>query len=137
MRILMVVRPAAGGMKEHVLALSQGLVGDGHAVEIAAPAGSDVSAAAREAGFVVHEIPLVGPLHPMRDPQAISALRRVLVARDYDVVHAHGFKAGLVARLAVALVSASKRPCMVVTAHNHVLFRDDTPASTKRRYRLV
>ena len=46
MRVLMVVRPAAGGMKEHVLALARGLSARGHSVEIAAPAASDVAAAA-------------------------------------------------------------------------------------------
>ena len=130
----MIVRPAAGGMVEHLLALSAGLVEAGHEVEVAAPADTDIATAARAAGFAVHPIPLVGPLHPVHDPLAISAVRRIVHAGAYDLVHAHGFKAGFVGRLGARLGGART---FVLTAHNHVLFRDDTPASAKARYRLV
>ena len=130
----MVVRPAAGGMKEHLLALSAGLRAAGHDVEVAAPPGSDVVEAARDAGLLVHPIPLVGPLHPLHDPAAIAAVRKVVRAGHFDLVHAHGFKAGFVGRLGAKLGGAR---VFVLTAHNHVLFRDDTPASTKSRYRAV
>lgn len=134
----MVVRPASGGMKEHVLALSAGLVSAGHSVELAAPADADVLRTARNLGMDTHPIPLVGPLHPLHDGRAISALRRVVRAGRFDIVHAHGFKAGLVARLAVqARTQTRDTPAVVVTAHNHVLFRDDTSAAKKRLYRVV
>jgi glycosyltransferase involved in cell wall biosynthesis len=137
-RVLMVVRPASGGMKEHVLGLSAGLVSAGHSVEIAAPAGADVLRAARDLGVATHPIPLVGPLHPLHDARAIPALRRVVLAGRFDIVHAHGFKAGLVARLAVPTRARTREaPAVVVTAHNHVLFRDDTSAAKKRLYRVV
>jgi glycosyltransferase involved in cell wall biosynthesis len=137
-RVLMVVRPASGGMKEHVLALSAGLVSAGHSVELAAPADADVLRAARDSGVATHPIPLVGPLHPLRDARAIAALRRVVLAGRFDIVHAHGFKAGLVARLAVPSRTRTREaPAVVVTAHNHVLFRDDTSAAKKRLYRVV
>lgn len=134
MRILMVVRPAAGGMKEHVLALAAGLAAGGHEVEVATPAGSDVAAAAAAAGFPVHEVPLVGPLHPLYDPRAIVAIRHVVREGRFDLVHAHGFKAGFVGRLGAMLGGAK---AVVVTAHNHVLSRTDTPSSARARYRSV
>ena len=130
----MVVRPAAGGMREHLLALSGGLTAKGHEVEVAAPADSDVAIAARGAGFLVHEIPLVGPLHPLYDPKAIVALQRVVREGRFDLVHAHGFKAGFIGRLGAMLGGAK---VVVVTAHNHVLSRTDTPASARNRYRNV
>jgi glycosyltransferase involved in cell wall biosynthesis len=134
----MVVRPASGGMKEHVLALSAGLVSAGHSVEIAAPADADILRSARDFGMATHPIPLVGPLHPLHDARAIPALRRVVLRDRFDVVHAHGFKAGLVTRLAVPTRARTRdAPAVVVTAHNHVLFRDDTPPAKKRLYRLV
>lgn len=130
----MVVRPAAGGMKEHLLALSAGLISAGHEVEVAAPGGSDVAEAVSADGMRVHPIPLVGPLNPMRDPAAIAAVRKVVRVGGFDVIHAHGFKAGFVGRLGARLGGART---FVLTAHNHVLFRDDTPPSAKSRYRLV
>ena len=135
MRVLMVVRPASGGMKQHVLALSRDLTARGHEVQIAAPGSSEIAMAAREAGFTVHEIPLVGPLNPVQDPLAVRRLSRVIYDGGFDVVHAHGFKAGFIGRLAVRL-AGGKRP-FVMTAHNHVLTRTDTPATARWRYRTV
>ena len=134
MRVLMVVRPAAGGMKGHVLALADGLARAGHTVEFAVPPGTDVAEAARVAGRVVHPIPLVGPLHPVADPRAVSALRSVVLDGGFDLVHAHGFKAGFVGRLGARLGGAT---AFVVTAHNHVLYRDETSRAAKWRYRTV
>jgi glycosyltransferase involved in cell wall biosynthesis len=121
-------------MKAHVLALSRGLADKGHEVEIAAPGDSDMAASAREAGFAVHPVPIAGPLHPVDDPRAIAALRRLIRQGDFDLVHAHGFKAGFVGRLGGAM--AGKTP-FVVTAHNHVLRRAETPRAARWRYRVV
>lgn len=133
-RVLMVIRPAVGGMKEQMLALSRGLLERGYEVEVAGPGGSDVLLAAAEAGFATHDVPLVGPLHPLHDPRAMLALARIVRRGRFDVVHAHGFKAGFVGRLGGWLGHA---PAIVVTAHNHVMYRDDISALTKWRYRAV
>ena len=130
----MVVRPASGGMKEHVLGLALGLARLGHGVEVAAPEDSDIFRAALASGLAVRAIPLVGPLHPLKDPAAFSALRRLIASGGYDVVHAHGFKAGLVGRLATRF---SSRVPFIVTAHNHILERDETSGAAKARYRGV
>jgi glycosyltransferase involved in cell wall biosynthesis len=134
MRVLMVVRPAAGGMKTHVLALAQGLTGRGHTVEIAAPDASDLAVCAQADGFAVHAVPIAGPLHPIDDSWAVAALRGIVRGGEFEIVHAHGFKAGFVGRIGNAV--AGSRP-FVVTAHNHVLRRDATPRSAKWRYRVV
>jgi len=134
MRLLMVVRPAAGGMKQHILALSRGLTERGHTVEFAVPARTDVAVAAREQGFVVHEVPIAGPLHPVKDPRAVAALRHIVHDGAFDLVHAHGFKAGFVGRLGTALAGSTP---FVVTAHNHVLRRRDTSPAARWRYRAV
>ena len=133
-RVLMVVRPAVGGMKEHVLTLARGMIARGHSVEIAAPGASDIAEAARMAGFTVHEIHLVGPQQPVADGIAIGELTRVIHAGDFDIVHAHGSKAGFVGRLAVRRAGGIP---FVVTAHNHVLMRTDTSPTARWRYRVV
>lgn len=136
MRVLIVVRPASGGMKEHVLALARGLATRGHEVELAAPATSEITDSARVAGFTVHTIPLVGPLNPIQDPRAVRALSRIIYDGGFDIVHAHGFKAGFIGRLAVRTAGGGPRP-FIVTAHNHVLTRTDAPAAARWRYRTV
>lgn len=136
MRILMVVRPAAGGMKGHVLSLSRALLDSGDEVEVAAPQDSDVAEEAARAGFTVHSLDLVGPLDVLRDLRTATQLRRIVRAGRFDVVHAHGFKAALVTRLR-SLARGSHRPAVVVTAHNHVLFREDISRMRKLVYRMV
>jgi glycosyltransferase involved in cell wall biosynthesis len=134
-RVLMVVRPASGGMKQHVLALSRGLVARGHEVHVAAPGSSEIAVEAQDAGLPVHKIPLVGPLNPVQDPRAVRSLSRIIYDGGFDLVHAHGFKAGFIGRLAVRLAVGTWP--FVVTAHNHVLTRTDTPAAARWRYRTV
>lgn len=134
MRVLMVVRPATGGMKRQVLSLAGGLSELGHEVAVAAPPDSDVIAEADEAGLETHPVPIVGPLDPIADARAVRALARLVRSERYDVVHAHGFKAGLVARVADLFAQA---PAVIVTVHNHVLYRDDISRFTKWRYRAA
>lgn len=129
----MVVRPATGGMLEHVGLLSRGLVAAGREVEIAAPPASDVATQAHADGLTVHEIALVGPLDPVRDLPAVRALGRVITEGSFDLVHAHGFKAGLITRMALP----RDCPPLVVTVHNHVLSRDDMSATRRSIYRAV
>lgn len=50
-------------------------------------------AAAREQGFACHRIPFRGRF----DPAAVGALRGRLIEGRFDVVHAHGYKADLLA----------------------------------------
>jgi glycosyltransferase involved in cell wall biosynthesis len=132
-RVLQVIRPAAGGMKGHMLQLAGGLGPYGFESEIACPGDSDLVQDALERNLLVHPVPIVGPLHPLRDPQAVFALRDVIRERRPALVHAHGFKAGLVARLAARLAG---RVPVIVTVHNHVLYRD-LSAFTRWRYVTV
>lgn len=123
-RVLQVVRPAAGGMKGHVLQLSVGLRAHGFECEIACPGDSDLVHDALEANVVVHPVPIVGPLNPLRDPFAIVSLAEVIRERRPSLVHAHGSKAGLIARMAVLLAG---RVPTVVTVHNQVLYGGISP----------
>jgi glycosyltransferase involved in cell wall biosynthesis len=123
-RVLQVVRPAAGGMKWHVLQLSAGLRAHGFDCEIACPGDSDLVNDALEAKIAVHPVPIVGPLNPLRDPWAVISLAEVIRERRPALIHAHGSKAGLIARMAVLL---SGRPPVVVTVHNQVLYGGISP----------
>jgi glycosyltransferase involved in cell wall biosynthesis len=123
-RVLQVVRPAVGGMKGHVLQLATGLRTRGFECEIACPGDSDLVHYALEAGVAVHPVPITGPLHPLRDPLAVIALAEVLRERRPAIVHAHGSKAGLIARLAVRIGGGAPT---IVTVHNQVLYGGVSP----------
>lgn len=85
MRILLVRSPAVGGIRVHVDTLARALREAGHQPTVLEAAGSG----------------------------AIPAIRRA--ARQADVVHAHGLRAG-----AAACVAVGKRRRLVVTVHNAV-----------------
>ncbi len=119
-RVLQVIRPAVGGMKHHMLQLAVGLAAYGFQTEVACPGEADIVHDALELNVPVHPVPIVGPLNPVRDPFAIWALASVIRERKPDLVHAHGYKAGLIARLAARF---SGKPPVVVTIHNPVLYR--------------
>ena len=123
-RVLQVVRPAVGGMKGHVLQLATGLRAHGFDCEIACPGDSGLVHDALEANVLVHPVPIVGPLHPLRDPFAIIALREVIHERRPAIIHAHGSKAGLIARIASRLAGCAPT---VVTVHNQVLYGGISP----------
>lgn len=116
-----------------MLQVARGLRRAGWTVEVACPSPSDVADAAAADGFAVHPIDLVGPLHPIKDPSCVLALARMVRDGGFDVVHAHGFRAGLIARLAAR--RAGRVPALV-TVHNHVLYRDIS-RFTKWRYVAV
>jgi glycosyltransferase involved in cell wall biosynthesis len=123
-RVLQVVRPAAGGMKGHVLQLAAGLRTHGFECEIACPGDSGLVHDALEANIAVHPVPIVGPLHPLRDPLAIVSLAEIIRERRPALVHAHGSKAGLIARMAMLMAG---RPPTIVTVHNQVLYGGISP----------
>lgn len=117
MRVLLVVRPARGGMRQHLLTLARGLIGEGVAVGVAGPCGEPLLAELAALGCLVYDLPLSASLRPMEDLRAAARLARLLRREQYDLVHAHGFKASLPGRLGAALAGVP----VVYTVHNFVL----------------
>ncbi|HKM43223.1 MAG TPA: glycosyltransferase family 4 protein [Limnochordia bacterium] len=109
MKIVWVVRPAEGGILQHLQRLLQGIPD----LEIVVVAPPDLKEWAGQRRFI--SLDLVDGLRPKRDFAAISKLRRLLRQEKADVVHAHGLKAALVTSLALAPVS---HPGFLFTAHN-------------------
>lgn len=108
-RVLLVLGTSTGGVGRHVQSLAAGLATRGCRVTVAGPAST-------RAAFDLpsYEIVEIGSApHPTRD--AFAARRLRALAKDADVVHAHGLRAG-----ALAVLSA---PPVVVTLHNAVTGR--------------
>lgn len=65
-------------------------------------------------GVRIHRLSARGQL----DPRWPLALRRLLMSRRYDVVHAHSPLLAVAARLVVRTVRRSARPMLITTEHN-------------------
>ncbi len=124
LRILLVLGTSTGGIGQHVRSLAEGLVTRGHHVVVAGPAETDelFEFSTDGARFVPAQI---GLTPSPRDLVVARSLSRWV--KGADVVHAHGFRAGLVALSSgagrgwpVAAVRAAGVP-LVVTWHNQVL----------------
>lgn len=121
-RVLHVIRPATGGMKQHLLDLVAGLAQDDFIVAVAGPGGSEGMLKEIEAlGMAYHPVDITGPLHPGTDFKCVSELYRLIKSQEFDIVHCHGSKAGLVGRLAAWLAGT---PVIIVTVHNFVVYEE-------------
>lgn len=108
-RVLLVVRPAEGGIRQHILDLSRGLAQHGWEPSLAAPA------AFLQALPELHSFATVQPLEiavktSPGDIAAAGSLRAM--TSGYGLIHAHGLRAGIVAML------AQPKPPLIVSAHN-------------------
>ena len=110
-RVLLVLDRSAGGIARHVAQLTEMMDGhDGLEIDVAGPSGLPL---VMPKPMLPLEIP-DGPIRGHR--RAIATLRSYLQQQHYDVIHAHGLRAGIDAGLA-ARGSDTKR---VVTVHNLV-----------------
>jgi glycosyltransferase involved in cell wall biosynthesis len=100
-RVLLVCEPPDGGAAEQTVTLAERLPEHGWTVEVAAPAGSRRADRIVAAGARLHELALApGYGNPTRDAKAIRALTTLLRQSDFDLVHLHSAKAGVLGRLA-------------------------------------
>lgn len=119
-RILEVLGRSAGGIARHVARVVEGLDGrDGLRIEVAGPADLPVPMAVPVLEVVIPDGPVRG------HPGAIRRLRAIVRRGGYDLVHAHGLRAGIDAALAVRgrPGSGDAGPPVIVSVHN--LIRPD------------
>jgi glycosyltransferase involved in cell wall biosynthesis len=117
LRVLELFQPADGGVPEHVRVLTEGLVRRGHEVWVCGPPD-----AALRPEFVAHgahyePASFVGNMvAPGHDAAALRSIWRLLRAHDFDLVHAHAQKAGVLGRVA----ARAARVRAVYTPHSFV-----------------
>lgn len=115
--VALVLASSTGGTGRHVASLAGGLVADGITVTVFGPAATEERFGFTAAGARFHPVEI--PASPtLSDAVAVRALRSALrsAGGGFDVIHAHGLRAGLVA----ALVRPHGQP-LVVTWHNLVM----------------
>lgn len=99
MRILQAFQPPIGGLAVHVRHLTEGLVARGHEVVVTGPADAHIRAPLEAAGVRYETLPWLADVPaPGPDRRVLGGLRELVSGVRPDVVHAHGQKAGLLAR---------------------------------------
>ena len=101
----------------------------GYEVSGMSAGGADV-AVIEDAGFKHVSVPLTRRMTPFRDLWALLTMTRLLKQGDYDIVHTHTPKAGLLGQLAA---KAAGVPAVVNTLHGFY-FSDETPRAKRRFY---
>jgi glycosyltransferase involved in cell wall biosynthesis len=108
-RVLQVLGRSTGGIARHVAQVTSGLDGRGFEVEIAGPPDLPLQMPKE-----LHHVEI--PNGPVRGhARAIARLREIVAAGGYDVLHAHGLRAGIDTALA-----ARRSAPVVLTVHNLV-----------------
>lgn len=116
-RVMHVVRPAAGGMKNHLLSLLEYADRDRLQLYVAGP--PELLEAFRPLEVKVYPLPLSPDISPFKDRVVISQLAALLKQEKIDLLHAHGSRAGLPGRLAALLAGT---PVRFFTAHNSIFY---------------
>jgi len=93
LNVLQVLGRSAGGIARHVAQITEALDGDELSVDVAGP--TDLPVAMPKA-----VIPLDIPDGPTGHPQVVRRLRSYVKQGGYDILHAHGLRAGIDGALA-------------------------------------
>jgi glycosyltransferase involved in cell wall biosynthesis len=129
-RIVMVNRPDEGGAFEHVAGLSRGIAAAGHEVIVCGP----LADRADDLGVPVFPIEIERALSPREDPRAIGQLARAFRRLRPDLIHAHGSKGGVMARLARL---ATPRTPLVHTPHGYAFAGYFQSARSRAAFRTI
>jgi glycosyltransferase involved in cell wall biosynthesis len=126
MRLLEVCEPPDGGAALNATEVALGARRFGIEVEYAGPPESLFYPHLEESGVPVLRLPLAPSyFNTGRDARALRALRGLLSRGDYDVVHLHSAKAGVVGRLA-----AVRRAAVVYSPHSFSFVGDHSSLRT-------
>ncbi len=120
-RVLQVLGRSAGGIARHVAQVAAALDGDGLVIDIAGPPDLPITMPKPVA-------PAVIPDGPTGHRQAVARLRAILQQGHYDIVHAHGLRAGIDAGMAARRLGVPS----FVTVHN--LVRNDVSGRLKATF---
>jgi len=132
MKVLLVTRPGVGGAARHVLDLVTGLSGEHEIKALASPL-EDPTFLDRlaDAGATVEAVPMRRGPHFRSDVSAVRSVRRAVREFRPDVIHAHAFKAGAVARL------GARGAPVVYSPHGFYHLYPTAPAPARKVARMV
>lgn len=116
-RVMHLVRPADGGMREHVRELAGGLPAGKFRTLVVCP---PESALFRQlpSRIETNGLRVEDGIRPWADMQSVIALWNLLKREPVDILHMHGAKSALIGRIAARL--CKQPPRRVCTIHNFV-----------------
>jgi glycosyltransferase involved in cell wall biosynthesis len=114
-RVLLLVTLAEWGGAQHIVSFLARCFNGRYALSVACAPRGELVTRLLDQGIRVVGIPeFVRNPHPWRDALALWRLLRIMRSERFDLVHAHGTKAGLLGRLAARI---ARVPVVVFTAH--------------------
>ena len=127
-KVLHVVRPAAGGMKNHLINLVKHTDKTRFKVAVACPPNTILWEELYALGVEMVPISLAGELSPVKDYAVVHKLVKYLHQSGTTILHCHSSKGAFVGRLAAAI---ARTPIVLFTAHNSI-FYEEWPAWKKK-----
>ena len=127
-RIAHVLEATAGGTRQYLMDVCLGLPGERFAQTAVvscerSPAFRNDIETLQQAGVAVHEVPMTREVSPLRDLRALLALRRYFRAHQFDIIHCHSSKAGMLGRIAAWL--ARSRAVRIYSPHAFAFQMDE------------
>ncbi|WP_420794783.1 glycosyltransferase family 4 protein [Desulforamulus reducens] len=120
-KVLHVVRPAAGGMKNHLINLIRYTDKNKFSVTVACPPGTSMWDELYDMGVDLIPIPLRGELSPTKDYLVVHTLVKYLHQSRTTILHTHSSKAALVGRVAGII---ARTPVIIFTVHNSIFYEE-------------
>ncbi|UVI34689.1 glycosyltransferase family 4 protein [Brevibacterium spongiae] len=116
MRIVFTIGTSTGGVGTHVRALARDLAAAGHEIGVIGPAATDEHFGFSLLPGVRFAVLELGTGIGATDAALVRRQRSLLRSFDPEIVHAHGFRAGLITQL--TLRTLRNRPLFVLSLHN-------------------
>lgn len=129
-RILHVLRPSGGGAFGHVRVLGREQIKRGYEVAVCGPHGE----VADSLDVPLFEIAMGRAIDPRRDAAVVREVGRVYREFRPDLIHAHGSKGGVFARIARAALPG---PPLIHTPHQYAFVNYFSSGGQQRAYRLI
>lgn len=115
--VLIIARVFKGGVKTYLLALIDKLGKEGYKVHVAGPPGS-IAEELKKTRVITFPLDFSDSFAPLEDLAAARKLAKIIKTDGIKMVHAHGYKAGLIAGLAARRADT---PLTLVTLHDYVI----------------
>lgn len=116
MKIVFVIGTSTGGVGTHVRALARDVAAAGHEIGVIGPASTDEHFGFSDLPGVRFAALDMGTGIGPGDAALVTKLRRIIRSFGAEIVHAHGFRAGLVGLLASRTLRP--RPRFIISLHN-------------------